>query len=102
MPNVIADSSNVRPRAFIPDPLVVLLGIGLTVVLGLVLPGLGIVVGTAIAFIAYRHERAQRNAFIVLGIVITIIAFAGAAITNTSTAPKSHSDRPVLVHPPSP
>jgi hypothetical protein len=77
-----------------------LLGVGLTVGLGLFVPGLGIVVGAAIAFMVYRCQRGMRNAFLALGVVVTlIVVLAAFAVRSSGPAQQPQKSPAVRVGP---
>jgi|1185.fasta_scaffold1941237_1 4-amino-4-deoxy-L-arabinose transferase-like glycosyltransferase len=61
-----------RARAI--EVLALVLAVALVVVPGLMVPGLGLAIGLAIAFIGYRHDRRKRNAFVALGAAVSVVA----------------------------
>jgi len=92
MTNSDVHELHVPPRAL--EILAVVIAAVVTIGLGLALPGLGIVLGLAFGLIAYRRQPRLRNAFIVLGIVVTLAA-AGLAWLASATprihAPATHA-----------
>jgi hypothetical protein len=77
--------------------LALVVAVSLTVVLGLMLPGLGLVLGVGLALTAYRDERRIRTALVGLGIVVTAIAVLAAILVAAPGGTSLERDEPVLV-----
>ncbi|MBX6371919.1 MAG: hypothetical protein IRZ02_06660, partial [Acidothermus sp.] len=69
-----------------------------TVAAGFVFPLLPLIVGTAIGLAAYRHAPTKRNVFIGLGVAVTILSIAMAALMQAHTGPVvQYVETPVTV-----
>ena len=71
----------------------------LVVVLGLMVPGLGLLLGAAAAFVVYRGDRRLQLALIGLGALVTVVSIFLVFAVRTTGGTHLHHAKPTIVRP---